>query len=364
MADSEDLKLLASGELDLSRCDFRDADLSGMDLRGRNFTHCLFQKANCEGSKFNGSDFRDAHLSFIKAKNASFDGCILERRHFGYTDFTGASFKNAKARGAIFQNANLNGANLQGADLSGASIDTDTVLDDVITDESTNFEGLKLLRSTSRHPSFTGYKYENGTLQKYSLADDPNPELQKTTEQSVEIQAAIVNQPTKIARQQIQHLVKHVVLTRVTARQFARQIEEILRDVPATHNNKLVEPLQTMLEVAEVLRNLAPDTEASTTPLDRDALEERIAELEALVERLTAELSDETNARKAAEELVASDGFKANFYKSAGKAAGYASISTAASIVAVGVPAVAVHFLGVEHPVVTTFLNVLGRLPK
>ncbi len=119
-----------------------------------------------------------------------------------------------------------------------------------------------------------------------------------------------------------------------------------------------------MLEVAEVLRNLAPASEALDASLDRDALEGRIAELEALVARLTAELSVETSARKAAEELAVSDGFRANFLKSAGKAGAYASVSAAASIVAVGVPAVAVHFLGIYHPVVTAFLTVLGQLPK
>lgn len=364
MADSEDLKLLASGELDLSRCDFREANLGGMDLRGRNFTHCLFGKAECEGTKFDGSDFRNATLSFIRARSASFDGCLLEGRSFGYADLSGASLKDVKARGARFQKTKLSGANLEGANLTGGSIDADTVLDGVISDERTNFEGLKVLRPTSRHPLFTEYRFENGTLRKQSSVDASVPEVSTTTEQSVEVQEAIARQPVKIAKLQLQNLVKHAVLTRVTAQQFAGQIEEILRDVPAAHDNKLVEPLQTMLEVAEVLRNLAPASEALDASLDRDALEERIAELEALVDRLTLELSDETNARKAAEELAASDGFRANFLKSAGKAAGYASVSAVASIVAVGVPTVAVHFLGVEHPVVTAFFNVLGRLPK
>ena len=364
MADSEDLKLLASGELDLSRCDFRAADLTGMDLRGRNFSHCLFEKAKCEGTKFDGSNFKDARLSFIKAKNASFNGCLLEGQHFGFSDLSGASLKDARARGARFQSAKLTGVNLEGANLAGGSINVDTVLDGVIADERTNFEGLKVLRPTSRHPLFTGYRFENGTLRKQSLADATVPEVPTNTEQSVETQAAIAHQPIKIAQRQLQHLLEHAVFTRLTAQQLAGQIEEILRDVPATHDNRLIEPLQTMLEVAEVLRNLAPDTEASTAPLDREELEQRIAELEALVGRLTVELADEANARKAAEELAASDGFRANFLKSAGKAAGYASVSAAASIVAVGVPAVAVHFLGVEHPVVTAFLNGLGRLPK
>lgn len=67
MADSEDMKLLASGKRDLSRCDFRNADLSGMDLSDRNLTYALFEKSRCRKTNFSGSDLTGAKVSFMKA---------------------------------------------------------------------------------------------------------------------------------------------------------------------------------------------------------------------------------------------------------------------------------------------------------
>jgi uncharacterized protein YjbI with pentapeptide repeats len=364
MVDSEDLKLLDSGELDLSRCDFREAQLSGLDLRGRNFSHCLFEKAQCEGAQFDGSDFRNATVSFMKAANAVFDGCKLEKLHFGYTDLSGASFKKALANGARFQHAKLNGANFQGATVIGGAIDADTTLEGVISDESTNFEGLKILRPTSRDLLFKDYTFENGTLRRRSaIANSTNSDSTNNALSSENIRPP-ERQKLIAAKVQIQHLLQNAVVTRFTAKQFADQIEDALREVPAAHENKLAEPLQTMLEFAEVLRNLAPDIEPPTAPLDRAQLELRIAQLEALVDRLTHQLDDETKAREAAEALVASDGFMANFRKSAGKASGTATANVITSLVTVSVPTAAVYFLGSEHPLVTAFLTVIGRLPK
>lgn len=164
MADSIDLELLKSGELDLSRCDFRDAKLDGMDLRGRNFSHTLFERASCEGTRFDGSDFQGAQVSFIKAKNAVFDGCKLLHLHFGYADLQGASFKGAVADRTRFQHAKLDGANLEGTLMRGGAIDADTTLIDAFSDEDTDFEGLQVLRPTSRDPLFKDYDFDKGKL--------------------------------------------------------------------------------------------------------------------------------------------------------------------------------------------------------
>jgi uncharacterized protein YjbI with pentapeptide repeats len=335
-----------------------------MDLSGRNFSHCLFEKAKCEGTNFRGSDFQNSKVNFMTAKNATFDGCNLARLHFGYTDLSGASLKDAKADGARFQHAKLGGANLQGASLVGGSMDADTELEGVIFDGRTDFDGLKVLRPTSRNPLFQDYTFSDGTLHRQSAAvaiiavDEPKED------EPVENLVVPEPQQTTVAKSQIQQLIQNASLTRLTAQQFAGQIEEALRDIPAEQGNRLAEPLQTMLEFSEVLRNLAPSTEPSATTLDRGELEARIAELETLVDRLNEQLSDATKARKIAEDLAKSDGFIANFRRSAGKTAGIATVSAAASLVTIGVPTAAVYFLGVEHPVVTTFLNIIGRLPK
>lgn len=166
MADAEDLKLLESGELDLSRCDFREADLSGKDLSGRNFTHSLFQKAVCRKTNFSGSDFQNAKVSFIQAADANFDDCNLQGLHFGYPDLSGATMRRVKGTRARFQHANLQGADLSGADFSSGNIDADTTLSDVISDAQTKFDNVTVLRPTSRNPLFRNYDFDKGFLRR------------------------------------------------------------------------------------------------------------------------------------------------------------------------------------------------------
>ncbi|MCL1628554.1 hypothetical protein M3N55_07410 [Roseibaca sp. V10] len=167
-------------------------------------------------------------------------------------------------------------------------------------------------------------------------------------------------QKIKIAQTQIQHLIRNATVTRISAQSFATQIETALRGVPANLDNKLPEPLQTMQEFADVLRELAPETTPPDDPLQTAHLELRISQLEQLVDRLTRQLADETIAREAAEALAKKEGFLSNYKQGAGKAAGVATVSLAT----VGVPTAAVFFLGVEHPLVQAFLTVIGRLPK
>jgi hypothetical protein len=164
MADSEDLKLLMSGEIDLSRCDFRGANLKGMDLRGRDFSHSLLEKAECEGTQFGDCNFEGAKFRFMQAPNAVFDGCILKSIHFGFVNLTGASLRNADATNAVFQNVKLANANLSSANLSNGQMDADTSLDGVITNNETRFDSLKVLRPTSRNPIFKDYTFEKGKL--------------------------------------------------------------------------------------------------------------------------------------------------------------------------------------------------------
>lgn len=361
MADSEDLKRLASGELDLSQCDFRQANLSGMDLRGRDFSDSLFEKAICDEARFDGSDFRGSNMIFMEARNASFDGCDLTGIHFGYIDFSGASLKDVNGTGAVFQNTKLVGANIQGAALGGGRMDADTVLDGAIVDEWTDFNEMRVLRATARNPLFRNYTFEKGVLYRQVGLPASDAENARVEKKPITDRSFPRSQIIQIAESQLDHLMKNTIVTRISAQQFASQIEEALRHVPATDDNKLAEPLQTMLEFAEVLRNLAPETEPPIRSLDHDLLEARIAELEALVARLTKQISDEQKYRMAAEELSANDGFNANFQRSAGKAAGVAAVSAAGTIGIVGVSTASVYFLGVENPLVSALLSVIRR---
>jgi hypothetical protein len=162
------------------------------------------------------------------------------------------------------------------------------------------------------------------------------------------------------AQTQIQHLIRDAPITRFTAQNFARHISEALQDVPATDGNRLAEPLQTMLEVADVLRNLAPENAPLSDPLDRAHLELRISQLEHLVDRLTRQLADETKARDAAEALAKKEGFIATHNQSFAAEAGKWN----ARLVYVGVPSAAVYFLGADNPLTAALARILGNAPR
>ena len=108
-----------------------------------------------------------------------------------------------------------------------------------------------------------------------------------------------------------------------------------------------------------MLRNLADRAPTDDETLERAAMKLRISQLEALVDRLKTQLSDEKQARAAAEALAAKDGFWKSYRKSAGTAAGVATVG----VFTIGVPSAAVYFLGADHPMVRSVLTVVGRLP-
>lgn len=162
------------------------------------------------------------------------------------------------------------------------------------------------------------------------------------------------------ARSQITFLLQNALLTRITADQFADQIDAALKDVPATDGNQLAPPLQTMAEVARVLRALAQAPGSDDDTLERAALKRQIAHLENKIRRLAQQLADEELAHQATRDLAAKDGFWKSYRTGAGLAAGTATVS----LFAVGVPSAAVYFLGADHPAVQAVLTVLGRPPR
>jgi hypothetical protein len=169
-------------------------------------------------------------------------------------------------------------------------------------------------------------------------------------------------EPPKVraAQSQIKSLLRHSLVTKVSAQSFAVRIEDALRGVPATHGNELEPSLQQMAEVAEVLKHLVDDPDLGSAVARENRLRLRIAQLEAIIERLTEALKNGEDARKAAEALTKKDGFLQSYRKSLGTSAAVGTIG----LISVGVPTAAIYFLGVEHPLVRAFLTVVGRLPK
>ncbi|WGM39465.1 pentapeptide repeat-containing protein [Caulobacter sp. NIBR1757] len=174
MADADDLDLLFSGASDLSKCDFRSADLSGIDLRGRNLDGCLFAKANLTGANLSGMRLPGVVLSQTDLSGADLSGADLSTAQMIKTNFQGANLKAAnftasrsrggKPTGAALYGAKFDRADLRGADFRGVSMNEECTLDDVVVDENTLFDGVKLLRALSRLPAFTMYSFERGEL--------------------------------------------------------------------------------------------------------------------------------------------------------------------------------------------------------
>lgn len=177
----------------------------------------------------------------------------------------------------------------------------------------------------------------------------PAATLDGSTPQPIGGKAAPVG--PQATKSQIAHLLRNAAATRLTAQEFASQIRTALHDVPATDGNKLAEPLQTMLEFADVLDCLAPQSEPATDPLDRAKLELRIAQLEKLVTRLTQQLRDETKARDAAEALAGKGAFARSFKEEAGKQVARAVVWVPSVVICTGLYQAATHYLGVGNPV-------------
>ena len=177
------------------------------------------------------------------------------------------------------------------------------------------------------------------------------------TERDSEPQVAALSK-VQTSQEQIRRLLSQPSLTRVTAATLANQIEAALRGVPATDGNRLPEPLQTMQDMAEVLRRLAPTAMPDPAVLREPELRLRIAQLEALVERLAAQLHSEKAAREATEALLRKDSVGKQFTKGLAWTAG----SGSAVALAVALHSTGVHFLGGTHPLMDVILARLGRL--
>lgn len=168
MADEEDLKLLHSGEKDLTKCDFRNATLSDMNLQGRNFTGVLLNQADVTNTDFSDSIFHEAEVTNLKANKARFNR-VSFGRVFVYVDFSEANLQNTNFERAHFSGVNFNGADISGADFRRAKINEGTTFENVIFDENTLFDEVTILRSQSRSECFKYYYFDKGKLHRKSI---------------------------------------------------------------------------------------------------------------------------------------------------------------------------------------------------
>jgi Leucine Rich Repeat (LRR) protein len=161
--------------------------------------------------------------------------------------------------------------------------------------------------------------------------------------------------PSQVAQHQIAFLLDHAAVSRVDASTTASQIRHALRNVPAQPgSNELPEIFQMTLNMATILDKTADSLGVEETKRET-ALQSRLAELEALVETLTAKLKDESARADAAEALAKDSGFWASYRKSTGTTLGVLQFAVAGT----GLVAGAIYMLGSGHPAVRALLEAL-----
>ncbi|MCL4297795.1 MAG: pentapeptide repeat-containing protein [Anaerolineae bacterium] len=107
------------------RPDFREMDLSGLDLRGMNLHLSEFIGPNLAGAILSKTNLSKMNLSRADLSRSNLREAILEEVNLGGAnlsgaDLTGANLNNAYMVLANFDEANLNGAGLRGVNLNRA----------------------------------------------------------------------------------------------------------------------------------------------------------------------------------------------------------------------------------------------------
>ncbi|GAC1538778.1 MAG: DUF2169 domain-containing protein [Polyangiales bacterium] len=114
--------------------DFREANLTGANLRGVQLARSDFTAATLTGADFSEADLRDCNLSRVRARGARF-----VRSQASNASFEVADLMDAVLDKAVLLAANLSHANLFQADLARVRLDT-----------ATRFDGANLKRARLR----------------------------------------------------------------------------------------------------------------------------------------------------------------------------------------------------------------------
>jgi uncharacterized protein YjbI with pentapeptide repeats len=96
-------------------CNLFQADLGGLELRGRNYARARLRQADLQLAVMNRANFSGGDLRDINAF-----GAVLTGANFGGANLTNASFVGAYLQGANFAGANLDGVNFSGAEMDHA----------------------------------------------------------------------------------------------------------------------------------------------------------------------------------------------------------------------------------------------------
>ncbi len=129
----------AVARADALRANLCGADLSGLDLRDRNFSRADLSSANLRGANLSNSTLKDTDLGFADLTDAALWGIDGQRINLTGATLVGAGFLNANLSEAVLLNsdarsidltlANLTSAKLYFSDLSGSKLFATTVKD-------------------------------------------------------------------------------------------------------------------------------------------------------------------------------------------------------------------------------------------
>jgi uncharacterized protein YjbI with pentapeptide repeats len=132
----------ARGGASCPGCNLFQADMSGAELRGRNYAHARLRQADLSMSVMNGTRFTGADLRDVEAYAGVFTGA----------SFAGANLTNASFVGTYLQGANFSGAVLEGTNFSGAEMDRATGLSQGQLSRACGDQATRLPRGLSIRP--------------------------------------------------------------------------------------------------------------------------------------------------------------------------------------------------------------------
>ena len=153
---------------------FRAADLRGAKLDGASFYYSRFQQARAAGVDFSKSEMRECRFSGADLSNSTFAGikndltwCVfseadLTGADLSGIDFTKVDFRNATLVGTKFSGANLHQADFTGADLQDVQFDRanlyGAIFENVQGIDEQTLQNLRRRAARGRFEFFLGIK--------------------------------------------------------------------------------------------------------------------------------------------------------------------------------------------------------------
>jgi beta-lactamase regulating signal transducer with metallopeptidase domain len=101
----------------------RGCDLSGADLRGRDFHGVAWNMVDVNGANLSNANFRGAKLTGVDFHGANLSGADFTGARIYTSDLHGANLDGANLTNARITSSDLHGMSLNGTHLSGTSID-------------------------------------------------------------------------------------------------------------------------------------------------------------------------------------------------------------------------------------------------